>query len=303
MGLRAREVQLNDPTLLTPAAVRELADNIGLRPTKGRGQNFVVDPNTVRRIVRIAGPDPSDTIIEIGPGLGSLTLGLLASGARVIAIELDTALAGQLPATVARFAPEQAGRCHCVQADAMRITDADLAGDAALPEPTMLVANLPYNVSVPVLLHMFETFSSVVSGLVMVQAEVAHRLVAGPGSRIYGVPSLKSAWYADLELVGSVPRTVFWPVPNVDSALVSWRRRRPRDTPALRTDVFALIDAAFSQRRKSLRAAMARFFGSGAAAETALARAGIDHRHRGEQLAIDDFIALAELSPPGLPLG
>lgn len=294
MGLRAREVQLSEPTLLRPSQVRELADTIGLRPTKGRGQNFIVDPNTIRRIVRIAGCQSNDHIVEIGPGLGSLTLGLAATGAQVTAIEIDAALARQLPETIAQYAPDRLHHVHVVHADAVHVSRADVPGS-----PNRLVANLPYNVSVPVLLHMFETFTTIDSGLVMVQSEVAHRLVAAPGSRIYGVPSVKARWYADLVPAGDVSRTVFWPVPNVDSSLVSWRRHQEQGPAALREPVFALIDAAFAQRRKGLRAALAAYFGSAGAAEQQLVSAGIDPRARGEQLSIDDFTALARTLTDG----
>jgi len=289
--MRAREVQLSEPALLRPPQIRELADAIGLRPSKGRGQNFIVDPNSIRRIVRIAECGNTDHIVEIGPGLGSLTLGLVATGAHVTAIEIDAALANQLPETIAQYAPDQKHQLHVIHADAMHLAATDVPVSPAAPNK--LVANLPYNVSVPVLLHILETFKTIESGLVMVQSEVAHRLVAEPGSRIYGVPSLKARWYADSVLAGDVSRTVFWPAPNVDSSLVSWRRRQERGPAALRERVFALVDAAFAQRRKGLRAALASYFGSAGAAERRLSSAGIEPGTRGEQLGIDDFIALA----------
>jgi 16S rRNA (adenine1518-N6/adenine1519-N6)-dimethyltransferase len=274
-------------SLLGPADVRRIASEVGIRPTKQLGQNFVVDANTVRRIVRTSGVGPDDVVVEVGPGLGSLTLELLEAARRVIAVEIDPVLAERLPWTVAEFAPEHSDDLTLIPADAMRID--------ALPEPapTAMVANLPYNVSVPVLLHFLERFDSLRHGLVMVQSEVAHRLAAGPGSRTYGVPSLKAAWYADVELAGNIGRSVFWPAPNVDSALVSWRRRETPGDDALRRRAFALIDAAFSQRRKTLRAALASTFGSPAAAEAALVAADIDPSARGERLAIEDFARLA----------
>lgn len=274
--------------LLDPRTIRELADEIGLRPTKQRGQNFVHDANTVRRIVAAAGVGSDDVVLEIGPGLGSLTLGLLEAGARVIAIEIEAALAQRLPQTVAQRLPAAADRFRVVEADALAV---DALDD---PQPTRVVANLPYNVSVPVLLHVLAQFPTINAGLVMVQAEVADRLVAGPGSRTYGVPSAKLAWYAEARRVGSVPPKVFWPVPNVDSGLVELVRREPPTTTASRTEVFAVIDAAFSQRRKMLRSALATRFGSSAAAEQVLEAAGVDPQARGEVLGIAEFARIAE---------
>ena len=271
--------------LLGPTEVRELAARCGIRPTKQRGQNFVIDANTVRRIVRTSGVGPDDVVVEIGPGLGSLTLGLLEVAAHVTAVEIDEVLAAQLPATVDTFAPDRS--FELVVADAMKVTS--LPG----PPPTALVANLPYNVSVPVLLHFFEHFASIESGLVMVQSEVAHRLAAGPGSRTYGVPSVKAAWYGDLRLAGNIGRTVFWPAPNVDSALVAWTRHAPPGDEDLRRRTFAVVDAAFAQRRKTLRAALSSFAGSPSAAEEALVAADISPQARGEQLALADFVRLA----------
>lgn len=288
--------QLSEPgadrsaRLLGAADIRRLAAEAGVRPTKQRGQNFVIDANTVRRIVDVSGVGPDDVVVEIGPGLGSLTLGLLDRSRHVTAVEIDEVLAGRLPATIAEFAPDGAGRFDLVLADALHVLE--LPG----PEPTALVANLPYNVSVPVLLHFLEHFRSLQSVLVMVQAEVAHRLAAGPGSRTYGIPSVKAAWYADVRLAGSIGRNVFWPAPNVDSALVSLVRREP---PAGdRATVFAVVDAAFAQRRKTLRAALSRYAGSGEAAERALIAAGIDPRTRGEQLSVEQFAAVAAALGP-----
>jgi 16S rRNA (adenine1518-N6/adenine1519-N6)-dimethyltransferase len=284
-----------DAALLGPAEVREIAARLGVRPTKTLGQNFVIDPNTVRRIVRAAEVTPEDHVLEVGPGLGSLTLGLLPATAGVTAVEIDPVLAAELPATVRRFAPAFAGTLTVVTADALRI-DA-LPG----PEPAAMVANLPYNIAVPVLLHLLEQVSSLRRVLVMVQAEVADRLVAGPGSKVYGVPSVKAAWYADLRRAGAIGRSVFWPAPNVDSGLVAMTRREPPATTATRAEVFRLVDAAFGQRRKTLRAALAGWAGSAPAAEEALRAAGIDPRTRGEQLTVADFARLAEHGPPRLP--
>ncbi len=279
--------------LLGPAEVRELAARLQLRPTKQRGQNFVIDPNTVRRIVRVADVGSDDVVVEVGPGLGSLTLGLLTVVDRVVAVEVDPLLAGALPATVAERAPGRAARLSVVEADALTVTPAHLPG----PAPTALVANLPYNVAVPVLLHLLEVLPSLASALVMVQAEVAERLAAGPGSRTYGVPSVKVRWYADVHRAGSVGRSVFWPVPNVDSGLVALRRREPPSTSAGRADVFAVVDAAFGQRRKTLRAALAGWAGSATQAELVLRRAGVDPTARGEQLTVADFARIAEQHP------
>jgi 16S rRNA (adenine1518-N6/adenine1519-N6)-dimethyltransferase len=275
------------PRLLGAADVRRLAESCGIRPTKQRGQNFVHDANTVRRIVKASGITSDDVVVEIGPGLGSLTLGLLEVAAHVTAVEIDEVLAGQLPQTIAKYAPEQSGSFDLVVADAMKVLT--LPG----PEPTALVANLPYNVSVPVLLTFFERFASIRTGLVMVQAEVAHRLAAGPGSKTYGIPSVKAAWYADMKLAGSVGRNVFWPMPNVESSLVAWTRREPPGDEALRLRTFAVADAAFAQRRKTMRAALSTLAGSGALAEEALVAAGISPQARGEMLTVEEFARLA----------
>jgi 16S rRNA (adenine1518-N6/adenine1519-N6)-dimethyltransferase len=276
------------PRLLGPADVRSLAERLAVRPTKQRGQNFVIDANTVRRIVRAAGLGPDDVVVEVGPGLGSLTLGLLGVADSVVAVEVDPVLAGALPETVGRFAPEQAGRLTVVEADAMRV-DA-LPG----PPPTAFVANLPYNVAVPVLLHLMALLPSLRHGLVMVQSEVADRLVAPPGSRTYGVPSAKAAWFGELRRAGAVGRSVFWPAPNVDSGLVAWERREPPQVAASREQVFRVVDAAFAQRRKTLRSTLRPVTGSVEAAEAALVRAGVDPRSRGEALGIEDFARIAE---------
>ncbi|MBW3085611.1 Ribosomal RNA small subunit methyltransferase A [Austwickia sp. TVS 96-490-7B] len=282
--------------LLGAASIREIAGRLGIRPTKQWGQNFVVDANTVRRIVRLAGVGPQDSVVEIGPGLGSLTLALLEVAEQVTAVEIDPVLAAELPHTVARLQAAHAGRLQVVQADAMTVTE--LPGAA----PTALVANLPYNVSVPVLLTFLERFSSLQRALVMVQWEVAERLAARPGSKAYGVPSVKAAWYGDVRLAGTVPRAIFWPIPHVDSGLVEFVRRpgplavQDRDGQPVsppRSAVFSCVDAAFAQRRKTLRAALAGWAGGADRAEAALVAAGVDPRTRGEQLGVEDFVRVA----------
>jgi 16S rRNA (adenine1518-N6/adenine1519-N6)-dimethyltransferase len=281
--------------------VRQLAAALDLHPTKQRGQNFVIDANTVRRIVRESGITPDDVVVEIGPGLGSLTLALLEVAGRVVAIEVDEKLATLLPDTIAAYAPAQAAGFEVVLGDAMRIDT--VPG----PPPTALVANLPYNVSVPVLLHMLTLLPSLEHGLVMVQAEVADRLAASPGSKVYGVPSVKAAWFADVRRAGSVGRNVFWPAPNVDSGLVAWRRREPPATTATRQQVFAVVDAAFAQRRKALRGALRGLAGSSEAATAALEHAGVDPMARGESLVVTEFARIAEglvgVEAPGLAEG
>src|SRR3954467_892134 len=283
--------QAEDAALLGPAQVRELAEGLEMRPTKQWGQNFVVDANTVRNIVRVAGVGSHDAVVEVGPGLGSLTLALLPVVKRVTAVEVDPRLAGALEQTVRSLQPQNADKLRLVAADALTVTK--LPG----PDPTALVANLPYNISVPVVLSFLQHFPTIERVLVMVQLEVAERLAAKPGSKTYGVPSLKAAWYADVELAGRVGRNVFWPAPNVDSGLVALRRREPPKTTASREDVFRCIDAAFLQRRKALRGALSSWAGSPDAAEQALVAAGIDPRTRGEQPDITDFARIAEARP------
>jgi 16S rRNA (adenine1518-N6/adenine1519-N6)-dimethyltransferase len=275
-------------TLLGPADVRALAADLGVRPTKKLGQNFVHDANTVRRIVAAAGLRPDEVVLEVGPGLGSLTLGLLPACHTVIAVEIDPVLAARLPQTAAEHAPELAGRLRVLVRDALALR----LGELGEPQPTALVANLPYNVAVPVVLHLLAELPSLARGLVMVQAEVADRLAAAPGSRTYGVPSAKAAWYAEVRRAGPVPRAVFWPVPNVDSALVSFVRR-PQPSTVERAAVFAVIDAAFAQRRKMLRAALAGWAGSAERAAQVLTAAGVDPTARGEQLHVADFARIA----------
>jgi 16S rRNA (adenine1518-N6/adenine1519-N6)-dimethyltransferase len=272
--------------LLGPADIRTLAARLGVRPTKTLGQNFVHDPNTVRRIVRAAELSADDVVLEVGPGLGSLTLALLPDAAHVHAVELDPVLASALPATVAERAPDRADRLTVHSGDAKRVVAADLA-----PAPTALVANLPYNVAVPVVLHLLAELPTLSSGLVMVQKEVADRLTAEPGSRVYGIPTAKLAWYAAARPAGRVPPAVFWPVPNVDSGLVRFIRHD--QPPGDRERTFAVVDAAFAQRRKTLRSALAGWAGGAVQAEKALLAAGVDPGLRGEALTITQFAAIA----------
>ncbi|HET9079222.1 MAG TPA: rRNA adenine dimethyltransferase family protein [Trebonia sp.] len=345
--------------LLGAGDIRGIAGRLGVRPTKKLGQNFVVEPGTVRQIAALAKVRPADVVLEVGPGLGSLTLALLeavaeaagpvrasetrgtalnfvagqtggvpaagqdsgagvagggADGAasersgadvpggarvlpvgpgparpRLVAVEIDPVLAGELPRTLAERAPDVADRVTVLTADALALGEKDLGA----PRPTVVAANLPYNVAVPVVLHLLAALPSLRRGVVMVQAEVADRMCAGPGSRVYGVPSVKLAWYADVRPAGTVPRTVFWPVPNVDSKLVTFTRRDP-PAAASREQVFAVIDAAFSQRRKTLRAALAAWAGSPVKAEEALRAAGIDPGARGESLSVAHFARIAQ---------
>ena len=306
--------------LLGPGEIRVLADRLGVRPSKRLGQNFVVEQGTVRKIAALAALRPDDVVLEVGPGLGSLTLALLEAGAgQLVAVEIDRALAGELPQTIAVHAPDLADRAVVVTADALKIGTIEVepqrraalpgepggsgpaalaSGNLALPAaPSVLVANLPYNVAVPVLLHLLAVLPSLGRGLVMVQAEVADRMCAGPGSRVYGTPSVKLAWYAAARAAGTVPRTVFWPVPNVDSRLVAFTRHDPPATTASREEVFAVIDAAFRQRRKTLRAALSGWAGSAAEAERRLRAAGIDPGLRGESLGVTEFARLAAVHP------
>ena len=276
--------------LLGPVEIRALAEKLDIVPTKKLGQNFLHDPNTIRRIVAAAELDPTDRVLEVGPGLGSLTLGLVEAVGEVTAVEIDSRLAAQLPDTVAERASEYAHRLRVVEKDALRVTDSDVT------EPTALVANLPYNVAVPVLLHLLETFPSIRRVLVMVQLEVADRLAAQPGSKVYGVPSVKAGFYGKVSKAGTIGKNVFWPAPNIESGLV--RIDVFEDAPWPVTDesrakAWPVIDAAFAQRRKTLRAALSGHFGSGAAAEEALRAADIDPKQRGEKLAVADFVRLA----------
>jgi 16S rRNA (adenine1518-N6/adenine1519-N6)-dimethyltransferase len=273
--------------LLGGGDVRALAAELDIRPTKRLGQNFVTDPNTVRRVVRAARLDADDVVLEVGPGLGSLTLALLPRVAAVVAVEIDPVLATRLPQTVADRLPEHAPRLTVLHADALRVSELPV-------EPTALVANLPYNVAVPVVLHLLKTFSSIETVLVMVQKEVADRLAATPGGRIYGVPSVKARWFCDVESAGQVGTNVFWPAPHVESGLVRMTRHQPPECAAGREAVFAVVDAAFAQRRKTLRSALARLVGSPAAAEDVLRAASVDPSLRGEQLDVVDFARIAD---------
>ena len=276
-------------SLLGAAAIRELAAALDLKPSKSLGQNFVIDSNICTKIVRIAGVSHDDIALEIGPGLGSLTLALLESASSVIAVEIDHRLATQLPLTISRYS-EHPENLTVIQADALSLVELHI-------QPTVLVANLPYNVSVPVLLHLLERFPTLRSGVVIVHAEVADRLAGNPGTKEYGVPSLKAAWWAEVKAAGSISRSVFWPVPNVDSKLVAFTRRASPGDESLRRKCFAIIDAAFAQRRKMLRSALSSLYGSSAAAEEILIRAGIDPTLRGEALEISHFYSIA-LSEP-----
>lgn len=274
-------------TLLGAAEIRELAQELGIKPAKSLGQNFVIDANVCRKIVRTAGVIKSDVALEIGPGLGSLTLALLEEAKSVIAVEIDERLATRLPQTI-KLHNESSATFSVIHQDALALK--------SLPEaPTVLVANLPYNVSVPVLLHLLEIFPTLQSGVVMVQAEVADRLAAKPGTKEYGIPSVKAAWWADLHGAGSISRSVFWPIPGVDSKLVSFTRHQPLGDDALRLKVFTLIDAAFAQRRKMLRSALSSIYGSSSAAEKVLIQADIDPTLRGESLLVNDFCAIARI--------
>ena len=276
-------------TLLGAAQIRELAAALELKPSKSLGQNFVIDSNVCTKIVRTAAVGPTDIALEIGPGLGSLTLALLESAASVVAVEIDPRLAGQLPITVSS---------HFEHPENLTVLNQDALTIQTLPvDPTVLVANLPYNVSVPVLLHLLEKFGSLRTGVVMVQAEVADRLAAKPGTKDYGIPSVKAAWWAEVKGAGSVSRSVFWPAPNVDSKLVSFTRRQTPGDEELRRKVFTIIDAAFAQRRKMLRSALSSLYGSSSAAEEILMRAKIDPTLRGEALEIAGFCAIAAVAP------
>lgn len=271
--------------LLGAVDVRELASRLDVTPTKKLGQNFVTDPNTIRRIVSAAKLGGQETVVEIGPGLGSLTLGLLEVAEKVIAVEIDPKMTAELESTIAKRAPGK--NFTLVRDDALKVFDLPAAPDA-------LVANLPYNISVPVLLHFLEQFPSIQTGLVLVQAEVAHRLAAEPGSKIYGIPSVKLAWYAESALAGNVGRNIFWPVPNVDSALVYFSKRTvPLGDEQLRLKTFEVADAAFGQRRKTLRQALSNWAGSAAEAERILTAAGISPQARGEELDVHQFVAIA----------
>ncbi|WP_330278249.1 16S rRNA (adenine(1518)-N(6)/adenine(1519)-N(6))-dimethyltransferase RsmA [Lentzea sp. NBC_00516] len=276
--------------MLGPAEVRRLAEELGIRPTKKLGQNFVHDPNTVRKIVAAAGLTEDDVVLEVGPGLGSLTLALLPAAKQVVAVEIDPPLAQRLPQTVSEMDPDNAGKLHVVLKDAMKVTQEDLP-----VLPTAIVANLPYNVAVPVVLHLLAELPSLQKGLVMVQAEVADRMAAKPGNKIYGVPSVKLAWYAQSKKAGSIGKNVFWPAPNVDSGLVWFQRHEKPLSTVDRKKLFSIVDAAFAQRRKTLRAALKGWAGNPGNIDELLAEAGVDPQQRGEQLSVIDFIRIAEV--------
>jgi 16S rRNA (adenine1518-N6/adenine1519-N6)-dimethyltransferase len=276
-------------TLLGAAQIRELAAQLDLKPSKSLGQNFVIDSNVCTKIVRTAGVTSADIALEIGPGLGSLTLAMLEVAKSVIAVEIDPRLAQQLPITVAQ---------HCEHPENLTVINKDALAVNELPvAPTVLVANLPYNVSVPVLLHLLEKFPTLRTGVVMVQAEVADRLAAKPGGKEYGIPSVKAAWWADVKNVGTVSRSIFWPAPNVDSKLVGFTRRETAGSEESREKVFTIIDAAFAQRRKMLRSALSSLYGSSSAAEAILIKAGIDPTLRGEALQVESFCKIAAVAP------
>jgi 16S rRNA (adenine1518-N6/adenine1519-N6)-dimethyltransferase len=276
-------------TLLGAAQIRELAAQLDLKPSKSLGQNFVIDSNVCTKIVRTAGVTSDDIALEIGPGLGSLTLAMLEIAKSVIAVEIDPRLAQQLPITVAQHF-EHPENLTVINKDALAVNDLPV-------DPTVLVANLPYNVSVPVLLHLLEKFPSIRTGVVMVQAEVADRLAAKPGGKEYGIPSVKAAWWADVKNVGTVSRSIFWPAPNVDSKLVGFTRRETAGSEESRAKVFTIIDAAFAQRRKMLRSALSSLYGSSSAAEAILIKAGIDPTLRGEALQVESFCKIAAVAP------
>jgi 16S rRNA (adenine1518-N6/adenine1519-N6)-dimethyltransferase len=288
-------VNADSSSLLGPGEVRALAERLGVSPTKKLGQNFVIDPNTVRKIVRLAGVQRDDQVIEVGPGLGSLTLGITETGASVTAVEIDHRLAAELPATMQTMQPDAVARLSVIRSDALEVTAGQLAG--AMPvqgSRTLLVANLPYNVSVPILMHLLELVPQLAAGLVMVQAEVGHRIASAPGSKQYGSPSAKAAWYGEWRIAGTVSRNIFWPVPGVDSVLVSYERSPEiRGSEAERELTFQLINAAFAQRRKMLRQALQPVLGSLDAAVLTLQLAGVDPCARAEQLGVAEYLAVA----------
>lgn len=274
---------------LGAAQIRQLASQLDLSPTKKWGQNFVIDPNTVRRIIEVSGVTAEDDVVEIGPGLGSLTIGLLAQANSVVAVEIDERLAIQLPNTISDLDSELVNKLIVLNEDALKISELPTTA-------TKLVANLPYNISVPVILHFLEKFPSIREVLVMVQAEVGERLAAGPGSKIYGVPSVKARFYGDVAQVATISRQIFWPVPNVDSVLVRIVRHEQAPNLAMKEQLFAVVDAAFSQRRKTLRSALSSFLGGSAQVDIVLAAAGVNSGLRGEQLDIDAFLAIAQVA-------
>lgn len=284
--------------MLGASQIRKIAEELDLNPSKKLGQNFVHDANTVRRIVQLAGVSAESHVIEVGPGLGSLTLGILETGAKVIAVEIDDRLAKKLSSTIREHAGEaELENLTVLNMDALKITRDSLEG----AYPDVLVANLPYNVSVPIFLHLLKEFPEITKALVMVQAEVGERLAAVPGSKIYGGPSVKAASFGELKVAATVPRNIFWPVPNVDSVLVSFQRGPAEDalSEEERVRLFNIIEAAFSQRRKMLRQSLAGYFGNSARASEALKEAGIAPTLRAEALSLSDFLTLARITPLG----
>lgn len=283
--------------LLSATDIRQLADTLDLRPTKTLGQNYVIDPNTIRRVISAADIKAQEHVLEVGPGLGSLTLGILDTAHTVTAIEIDSPVAALLPETIEQWRPGSTDRLSVINADAMRITGTQILENqpaAATGPPTAIVANLPYNVAVPVMLHLLAELPSIQHGLVMVQQEVAERITAQPGIKIYGVPSVKMAWYADTSYAGTIGTKVFWPAPRITSGLVQFTAKEPPATPVSRQQVFAVIDAAFAQRRKTLRAALSGWAGSPQTAEEILRAAEVDPKARGEVLDITQYIRIAE---------
>ena len=272
--------------LLGAVEIRELATSLNLKPTKKLGQNFVVDANTCRKIVKLGDVTDQDIALEIGPGLGSLTLALLEASKSVVAVEIDNRLAQQLPVTISKHGFDLA-KIQVINQDAMQLSELPV-------NPDVLIANLPYNVSVPVLLNLLEFFPSIKRGVVMVQSEVAERLVAKANNKEYGSPTVKANWWSDLSWAGPVSRSVFWPVPNVDSALVRFDRHAPIGGEAERVKTFKVIDQAFAKRRKMMRSAISEIFGGSAGAEVALIRAGIDPTIRGEALTVSQFASIAQ---------
>ncbi|WP_421783229.1 16S rRNA (adenine(1518)-N(6)/adenine(1519)-N(6))-dimethyltransferase RsmA [Gardnerella sp. DNF01198P] len=277
----------NEGQLLGAADIRRIAAEEGITPTKKFGQNFVIDPGTVRKIVAAAEVKSGDIVMEVGPGLGSLTLAILQTGAQLTAVEIDPPLARRLPHTVEEFMPQSMQKFNVILKDALTV-NADDVPQIAQAKQFILVANLPYNVATPIILTLLEKFSNLQNFLVMVQKEVADRLCAQPGNKAYGTPSVKLAWYGKAQRAGLIGRNVFWPSPNVDSALVSFTRNcTGKGDNNEREGVFAFIDAAFQQRRKTLHAAL-----KNQVPEEAYKNSGIDPTRRGETLTCDEFIAL-----------
>ena len=280
--------------LLTRTEIRNLAKDLDFRPRKALGQNFVHDANTLRRIVSSSGVSKGDHVLEVGPGLGSLTLALLDRGAEVTAVEIDSVLAARLPKTSASHSHSESHRLTVLIRDILGIRRADLK-----VQPTALVANLPYNIAVPALLHLLAEFPTIRTTMVMVQSEVADRLGAEPGGKEYGVPSVKARFFGDVRRYGTVSPTVFWPIPRVYSGLVRIDRYETSPWPtdeAFRAQVFELIDIAFAQRRKTLRNAYLDWAGSGNASAERLLSASIDPARRGETLGVADFVRLLQRS-------